>query len=676
MLGKLSSPSEIFNDAVFRIPDYQRGYAWTDKELRELWDDLDLLASYSSQPHYVGVLTLEKVPDEQVYSALGEGQEWLKDGSVYYVVDGQQRLTTILILLFELIKRHEELSPNNNALTSSEDRDSARKKYIRCANNLVPEVSGYRLGYASDAQADAFLRREVFEDSNVSAAIKQSRYTQQLLGAKKFFADNFNNFTASALQDRFKLLVERFRFNTFEVSSELDVCMTFEAINNRGKLLSDLEKLKSRLIYLAGLLAGSNLETLNLYRNKINDRWKKVYGMLGWSPQIQLDDDEFPGLVWTIYYGKYADIPRSEHLFKQEFFPRTIMKENQKEKWKPIDNFTKALASAAGPWVAIKYPGQIPHLLEQKELKRSIPPQASSFLEKLSRLGAHAFRPLVLAALVRHQEGQITDEALIEVLQESERYVFIVLGLSERRSDTGRNQYFRIAYDLYANPTSVANVINEIRQDADAWFDYYRQQFYDSARRWYEMGNKHGFYGWNRLSYMLFEYEQHLYDTRFTPSSGKAPLLWTTVVGEKLEESVEHIYPQAATDCSWIASFGQTSNTLLLNALGNLLLLSQSKNASLQNYSYAEKAHGDNNYPQRYTYQNGSCSEQEVANKWRNWTPEAIRDRTGHLLDFICTRWRLDPTRWAEVKKKIMEYICHPTCTAMNAAEQECEREQ
>ena len=668
MLGQLSSLSELFNNAVFRIPDYQRGYAWTDKELQELWDDLDLLASYSSQPHYVGVLTLEKVPDKEVPSALGEGQEWLKDGSaVYYVVDGQQRLTTILILLFELIKRHEVLSPTK-ALTSSEDRDSVMAKYIRCPNKLVSGVFGYRLGYASDAQTDAFLRQEVFNDSNVSAAIKQSRYTQQLLGAKKFFAEKFNKDTDP--QKRFKLLVERFRFNTFEVSSELDVCMTFEAINNRGKRLSDLEKLKSRLIYLAGLLAGSNSDTLNLYRNMINNRWKKVYAMLGWSPQIQLDDDEFLVLVWTIYYGRYGETPRSEHLFKHEFFPGTILKEKE---WKPMDDFSKALASAAGPWVAMEYPKQIPHLLEQKALSKSIPPQASSFLEKLSRLGAHAFRPLVLAALVRHQEAQITDEVLIELLKESERYVFIVLGLSERRSDTGRNKYGRIAHDLYANPTSVANLINKIRQDAAAQFVFYGQEFHKSVRRWYEMGNKHGFYGWNRLRYMLFEYEQHLYDTQFTPNSGKAPLLWTTVAGEKLEESVEHIYPQAATDCSWIASFGQTSNTLLLNALGNLLLLSQSKNATLQNFSYAKKAYGDNNYPQRY--QKGSCSEQEVAYKWSNWTPEAIRDRTVDLLDFICTRWQLDPTTWAEVKKHILEYICRPTRTAMNAAEQECDRE-
>jgi uncharacterized protein with ParB-like and HNH nuclease domain len=328
LLGKLLTLPEIFNNTVSRIPDYQRGYAWSDKELQDFWDDLDLLSSHSSQPHYVGVLTLEKVPQDALALVLGNGQEWLQDGGqqFFYVVDGQQRLTTILILLFELIKWHKALSPMSQALTAGEDRDSVMSKYIRCENKLVPQVFGYRLGYACDDQTDAFLRREVFEDRSVSQSIKQSAYTQNLLNAKKFFADKLRKMpTTVDLQGRFKLIVERLRFNTFGVDSDLDVCMTFEAINNRGKPLSDLEKLKSRLIYLAGLLAGHDSNRLAVYRKQINDRWKKVYGLLGWSPEVQLDDDEFLNLTWIIYFGRYGDIPRADHLFKQQFFPRTIL---------------------------------------------------------------------------------------------------------------------------------------------------------------------------------------------------------------------------------------------------------------------------------------------------------------------------------------------------------------
>ena len=661
MLGKLLTLPELFNNNVFRIPDYQRGYAWTNKELQEFWDDLDLLASHPSQPHYFGVLTLEKVPDNAVNSVLGN-QAWLKDGgaSIFYVVDGQQRLTTILMLLFELIKQHKELSPDSNALTFTEDRDSVMGRYIRCGNKLVPNVFGYRFGYARDDQTDAFLRRYVFEDQNVAEDTRQSAYTQNLRNAKTFFNEKFCGMPTTAdLRDRFKLLVERLRFNTFEVDSDLDVCMTFEAINNRGKPLSDLEKLKSRLIYLSGLLAGHDLPTLDIYRKQINDRWKKVYALLGWSPDIQLDDDELLNLGWIIHFGKYGDIPRADHLFKEEFFPQTILQRTSlQEKWTPIDAFTKALEDAVTPFVAMEYPGKILELKGQNKLNRDIPEQAISYLEKLSRLGANAFRPLVLAALIRHQEGRVFDDQLCKLLKASERYIFIVLGLSDRRADTGRNKYFRIAHQLYQKPEKIADWINEIELDAESWFDAPR--FVSIVQEWYEKGPKNGFYGWNELRYVLFEYEQHLYDTRFTRISGREPLLWTSVVRKKLEESVEHIYPQTATDVSWVNAFGQGPNTRLLHSLGNLLLLSLSKNISLQNRPYTEKAHGANGY--RNPYRKGSCSEFVVADTWQDWTPQSVHERTKQLLGFIVERWDVNRIKWEMAQNDILKYISSRDC--------------
>ena len=161
---------------------------------------------------------------------------------------------------------------------------------------------------------------------------------------------------------------------------------------------------------------------------------------------------------------------------------------------------------------------------------------------------------------------------------------------------------------------------------------------------------------------MLFEYEQHLYDTIFTTNSGKSPLLWTSVVKEKLEESIEHIYPQTATDTTWTQAFGQGSNPLLLNALGNLLLLSQSKNSSLQNRPYAEKAHGANNYPN--PYKNGSCSEHMVAHTWQAWTPRSVCERMEELLTFIRKRWDVDAGKWKMVQSDILTYIGCPPCDA------------
>ena len=39
-MNELQSLSQIFQNKIFRIPDYQRGYAWQDLQLRDFWEDV------------------------------------------------------------------------------------------------------------------------------------------------------------------------------------------------------------------------------------------------------------------------------------------------------------------------------------------------------------------------------------------------------------------------------------------------------------------------------------------------------------------------------------------------------------------------------------------------------------------------------------------------------------
>ncbi len=66
MQSGLKSLSKIFAETIFRIPDYQRGYAWTQKQLKEFWADIEQLPDNKS--HYTGVLTLEPVAMENYSS--------------------------------------------------------------------------------------------------------------------------------------------------------------------------------------------------------------------------------------------------------------------------------------------------------------------------------------------------------------------------------------------------------------------------------------------------------------------------------------------------------------------------------------------------------------------------------------------------------------------------------
>ena len=91
----------LFKEKLFRIPDYQRGYAWGKDQLNAFWEDLISLPNGRS--HYTGVLTLKEIPSKEVKES--DKEFWLiEDHSykIYHIVDGQQRLSPIALLKVRL----------------------------------------------------------------------------------------------------------------------------------------------------------------------------------------------------------------------------------------------------------------------------------------------------------------------------------------------------------------------------------------------------------------------------------------------------------------------------------------------------------------------------------------------------------------------------------------------
>jgi uncharacterized protein with ParB-like and HNH nuclease domain len=119
MPSGLQSLDTVFNSRVFRIPDYQRGYSWRPQpQSDDFWEDLDRLGD--NRNHYTGQLTLERVPDD-TWKQWDE-DPWLivgKGYKPYFVVDGQQRLTTAIILVKCLLDR----VPNDERLAFTEKLD-------------------------------------------------------------------------------------------------------------------------------------------------------------------------------------------------------------------------------------------------------------------------------------------------------------------------------------------------------------------------------------------------------------------------------------------------------------------------------------------------------------------------------------------------------------------------
>ena len=92
MANELQSLSVLFQNRLFRIPDYQRGYAWKHEQLADFWEDL--LNLHEDRYHYTGLLSLKAAGRESIESFAK--LEWMPSGfKLFHVVDGQQKINNI-----------------------------------------------------------------------------------------------------------------------------------------------------------------------------------------------------------------------------------------------------------------------------------------------------------------------------------------------------------------------------------------------------------------------------------------------------------------------------------------------------------------------------------------------------------------------------------------------------
>jgi uncharacterized protein with ParB-like and HNH nuclease domain len=94
------STHELFRDRIFYIPQYQRGYAWEEEHIAALWNDV-----MKDQVHFMANIILEK-------SGRSLTTATLEELPIVNVVDGQQRLTTLVIILYVLGKELTRLGAN------------------------------------------------------------------------------------------------------------------------------------------------------------------------------------------------------------------------------------------------------------------------------------------------------------------------------------------------------------------------------------------------------------------------------------------------------------------------------------------------------------------------------------------------------------------------------------
>lgn len=632
---KLLSLSEIFNNKIFRIPDFQRGYSWEERQLEDFWEDIQNLSP--NKIHYIGLLTVEPIKKDEIINV----EKWkddlwlLKKGmSAYYVIDGQQRLTTLIILLHEILRTFKD----DEGINFGQKSEWIDRFLYRSYNQIY---KSFVFGYEKDNPSDEYFKTKILEqDSSAADKYPETLYTANLMFAKEYFAKKLKDLSKECKEEIFDKAVNRLKFNYYEIDDSLDVYVTFETMNNRGKDLSHLELLKNRLIYLSTLLHEDD-ETKERLRKDINETWKTIYEYLGKNKENPLDDDVFLFNHWVMYftYDRSQSDVYAEFLLKKKFTSKNVLCGNISIE--DIKAYIDSLSKCVKQWF---YIFNIQYSNFSDKIKGHI--------HKLERVGWGAFPPMIMAVFTKERN----EELIWDFLDACERFNFLVFAVSHRSSNTQNSNLYRKAREYYIGNLDLETLIHDIDFLTDGeengnyygWFDL--ERFRNHINELFSKNDREGFYSWSGLRYFLYEYELYLQDNANTK------VTWEDFNKRKKEETIEHIYPQSATDIYWKKRFGNlkpTEKRLYLNSLGNLLLLSRSKNSKLQNYDFDKKKCLQSKDGKDIGYYNGSYSENEVS-KRAEWTTKEIIGRGLSMLQFMEERWNFKFKDWGLEKEEIL----------------------
>lgn len=592
--------AELFNNKIFRIPDYQRGYAWIDKQLSELWDDIDEIKSIDGtlKKHYTGTIYLEAT------KALSN-EDWMSDYTFYNVVDGQQRLTTICILLFELLK--------------STDKGYCERSKSKLFDTYIAESNDsgnskvYKFGYSITDKNHTFLLNTILEDKSIVLEHGQlNLYRKNLIFAKNFFVEKIANLSLEEKEFIFKKLTTSLQFDIRTIEKDLDVQAVFETMNNRGKPLSTLEKLKNRLIYLSDKLSNLDADKVNL-RNKINVAWGNIYTNLAQNPELILDEDVFLSAHLSLY-RKPKESTFSEKLAEEKVFQMFC---NKSEKYDLDESGSKEESVTYS-----KIEDYVIKLSELAPVWYKIHNSKSPIIQKLLILNSTKDLKIFLASLLlKSTNDDLTNEVLINL----EKILFRnkvpgIWIMDERNPATW-------ARDLYNDEESIDDIL--LRTNVLISKPIINIDIINGFKRLftYERGAI-GFHRWLGLKYFLFEYEQHL-KVKARETNDKVSLC------DFYDTTIEHVIPQTYWT-SWASivdeftepieeEYKNQARKVLINTLGNLTILKNGKNSALGNRSWVDK---------KERYRTGSYNEIAISN-YSEWTKNIICERGIEMLKFL-----------------------------------------
>lgn len=279
----------MINGSKIFVPAYQRAYSWEtprEQSNRRTHTDVFLsdLEEYrkvdAASPYYFGHFLFEE-----------------KGDTLFHVIDGQQRLTTIVIFLSALFKK----------LKSLQSLSVIQRRYFEDMVMMDNDVCFSTVDYDNQLFMD-YVINQTKEDGNGIETESARRIVYAFDYFVEYLADKDEQYLTRMLE-----IIAKASCTTHIVKNESEAIQMYLFQNNRGKKPSNLEVIKAQFMYNVHLHGGKESKSL---LKEVTNRFEKIYKAIS-SIDYKIDEDEVLVYTFRVYFNSLAELNPLEKINKE-----------------------------------------------------------------------------------------------------------------------------------------------------------------------------------------------------------------------------------------------------------------------------------------------------------------------------------------------------------------------
>ena len=496
------------NGLRYEIPKFQRDYSWEAEHWDDLWQDIRALLADEDNEHYMGYLVLQTSNNKE-----------------FQIIDGQQRLTTMSLLILSTLKCLKELVDSGiEAENNLKRKDSLLNSYIGYVDPVtLISNNKLKLNRNSDdyyKQHLVLLKELPLRNTNSSEKHMRECFNWYYDRIKK----EFN--TGESLAAFIDNIVDKLFFTVIEVTDQLNAFKVFETLNARGVQLSSADLLKNYLFFVVDETKPHISEI-----EELENIWSKIVGKLG--------EQKFEDYL-RYYWNSINKSVGKKNLFKN-------VKGNIKSK-EQVFELIRNLNDTADLYLAIQNP--------EDEFWRD-KPEIRKSLKELKLFQIRQINSLFLSAL-RNLEVE-NFKKLAKICSVISFRYNIIGGLNPNAQE---DVYNTVALKISSNKRfEVADFQTIYVSDLNFENDFSTKEFRNTTRNH------------KIVKYILSKIEVYQHKNEIDPESD----LFT----------IEHILPENADDTWGNFTFEEINRSVY--RMGNLTLLERKLNREAGQKGYVEK---------------------------------------------------------------------------------------